>query len=474
MQTSLAAAEMEESPSDHLDIRNIYGNTMIREFSRQNGLLPLLKRTKPMEAYAPLDHIIKPDPFEEQLYSMQFQNQHKSRSFEFVEFSDPTDEPQPRDSLSATTALTQPAYTNYLSSLLPNQSHKTHQRSSQDTESQQSAATSQQSVTPLSTTPRRFRFQPETIASTQPETPKVSAPEVNASPAKGPVQTVSPPKTEALDEQRGRKTPKSPASGAKPKEKEEIPLPKKKEVDTGKEASTDHTSEKDTGNLSDNSDVDYDEDETDSAKPSKSKTNQKKRKRSTVRRNLTCATTHDKKRKRYYRTEETKKCWMCQRASADMARRPCVDCGRPTCPCCIGQGDICPPCSISMEAESDSVRNEISTRFFSETNVSYKQRDCFVQERSSSPKRSQVWTRGEVRALIAELGSASRKALKKLRFEGWIRVLRAVPGRTVSGIWKTMYRHNAELESIWHQVDSDPRTTEKDETAPAEKKRKIS
>jgi hypothetical protein len=151
---------------------------------------------------------------------------------------------------------------------------------------------------------------------------------------------------------------------------------------------------------------------------------------------------HDKKRKRYYRTEETKKCWMCQRASSEMPRKACSTCGKPTCPACIGTDGVCPPCTIERDYAALE-KGARSAGGFGFTEI------------EPPPKRSQIWTMDEVTCLIRELGSSSRKALKKLKFEGWIRVLKAVPGRTVSGIWKTMYRHNSELDNIFRQAQDD-------------------
>lgn len=85
-------------------------------------------------------------------------------------------------------------------------------------------------------------------------------------------------------------------------------------------------------------------------------------KRRSKKRRASARTTHlsvDKKRKRYYHTETDKKCWMCQRASGDMPRKPCEVCRKPTCPCCIGDANTCPPCYLS-QGKADSVRASLS------------------------------------------------------------------------------------------------------------------
>eukprot|EP01122_Echinamoeba_exundans_P010591 TRINITY_DN3996_c0_g1_i1.p1 TRINITY_DN3996_c0_g1~~TRINITY_DN3996_c0_g1_i1.p1 ORF type:complete len:521 (+),score=89.90 TRINITY_DN3996_c0_g1_i1:38-1564(+) len=135
------------------------------------------------------------------------------------------------------------------------------------------------------------------------------------------------------------------------------------------------------------------------------------------------------RRKRYYTTEETKKCAVCMRAATSMPRIPCSQCGKPVCPMCRSKDEqaICPTCWVDNTRSAESA------------------------DRLKVATMKGTWTEEELRILVSKVRSTRPQKLKNLGFDRWVDLLTALDGRTVSGVWKTLYR-SGEVGSVYQSI----------------------
>jgi hypothetical protein len=62
-----------------------------------------------------------------------------------------------------------------------------------------------------------------------------------------------------------------------------------------------------------------------------------------------------------------------------------------------------------------------------------------------------TWTEEELRVLVSKVRSTRPQKLKNLGFKRWVDLLTSLEGRTVSGVWKTLYR-SGEVGSVYQSI----------------------